>query len=151
MGAFTSTHMPSFSTQLPAETQGFLNGTLDPNDPLTSMMMAGNNNYGGITYNFEQQNSIPYRSANNTVEVTKQNQHQTLPAGLDSTLAPAETDKAQKQATDEEIPGDVGNLNENFFDNAMVNQSGTGTPSLEGENWDSWINDGQWDIPTASQ
>jgi len=122
---------------------------MESNDPLTNMMMSGST-YNNNNYNFGPQQPIPRSS----IEITKQNQHQ-MPTGIDglnATLAPSAFDKAaSKHVLDIDGTAD-GALGENFFESAMAGKDeGLSTPGLDGEGWDTWINDAQWDIPTASQ
>jgi len=172
MGAFGQTAFP-FSTQLPGETQGFLNNTLNPNDPLTSMMMAGSDS--SMLWNFNQNQNFSMAPQDLTSSKMHQQQYvggpQNAPsvAGLNSTLAPPSLMESSKPTrlverinlddevspttadSDDAIFGDDSTDNNLFFDNAMMNKDGT-TPGLNGDSWDSWIHDNSWnDLPAPSQ
>lgn len=177
-GAFGQTNFP-FSMQLPGESQGFLNNTLNPNDPLTNMMMAGSDS--SMLWNFNQNQQFNMSASNmNASKLQEQQyvggpQHAPSVAGLNSTLAPPSSMEQSKPAShvkvdrinlDDEVSptaidsddakfGDDGVDNnvgsDLFFENAMMNKDGT-TPGLNGDSWDSWINDNSWsDVPAPSQ
>lgn len=168
MGAFGHSQFPAFTTQLPAEAQGLLGSTLDPSDPLTNMMMAGSQ--AGNFWNFTGQGVLADAGmGGNPYAAEKAQQQQYAPslAGLNSTLAPAELSRENTKVTSapvekvlvkieectEVVPPEEDDVNNNpdFFENAMTGKDGI-TPGLNGESWDSWINDGSWDVaPTSSQ
>ena len=137
MGAFGHTGFSPFSTALPADTQGLLGSTLDYNDPLTSVMMAGSSNLPGNFYDFNNQ-SLP--------QTTSVGKHQVHPSfdGLNCTLAPSALELSQANDTQ----------NQSFFENAIKDGSKgitpAGTPGVNGESWGNFIDDSAWDIPSAS-
>lgn len=109
------------TTQLPREAQGLMGSTLDPSNPMNSMMMAGSGNLTSSYYNFSQ----PMPTANNTPG------HQIHPTreGLFSTVAPAALD-AQSQE-------------QKFFDDAFAadttNVADTATPAdADSSMWDDF-------------
>lgn len=169
MGAFGHSQFPAFTTQLPAESQGLLGSTLDASDPLTTMMMAGGQ--PGNFWNFTGQGILAPAGIGghsyNAEKLQQQQQYAPSLAGLNSTLAPAELSRENTKITsapvekpstkieDLTLLDDLGdedaNNNPDFFENAMMGKDGV-TPGLNGDSWDSWINDGSWDVaPTSSQ
>ena len=114
----------------------FLGSTLNPNDPLTSMMMAGSNNFPQQYYNF---NNAPLPE---TTSIGKQQVHPSYD-GLNSTLAPSALDLSQGVQDFSQ--------SQSFFDQAIKSGSPVGTPGLNGESWGSFIDTEQWEMPSASQ
>jgi hypothetical protein len=136
LGAFGDNNYCSFSTALPAESQMFLGSTLNPNDPLTSMFMAGAD--PSQFYDFTSQvPQIPQ-----TMNVSKHLQYPSF-NGLNSTLAPSNNQEASLDCS-------------SFFDHAMDSSRNgdfattpTGTPGVNGESWASFIDTDQWDVPSS--
>lgn len=137
---------------------------MDPNDPLSNMMMAGG--VAGNFWDFTSGGVLAKSGLGGMGHEKLQQQQQYAPslAGLNTTLAPAELSnnfsndsksistivKAEDDVIEDEEVGNTLNQ-ELFFENAMLGKDGT-TPGLNGDSWDSWINDGSWDAtPTASQ
>jgi len=126
----------SFSTALPAESQMFLGSTLDFDDPLSSMFMAGADQ--SQIYDFNAQ--LP-----STVEVNKHNTYPTFD-GLNSTLAPS----ANLDNSDDTLQQLAHDSNQSFFDQALGNTP-SGTPGVNGESWGNFIDTEQWNTPSSSQ
>jgi hypothetical protein len=127
-----------YTMSLPPETQMFLGNTLDPNDPLTSMMMAG-------SMNFPSQ--YPYGSYYPNAKP----QHTTSFDGLMGTLAPSSLDVTPfDNYTTSLNPA----LSQNFNFNgapgtpfkAPVTSDG-GAPATEKE-WSTFV-DNDWDQNSA--
>jgi hypothetical protein len=127
-----------FTAQLPANAQGLLGSTLDPNDPLTHMMMAGSGNLPTSFYNFGPQPQAP-----TSMSTGGQQTHPTLD-GLGSTLAPSAFDMLA--GADQSQPS--------FFSDAFTAESsGHATPAVTpGDNvqWGQFMNN-DWDDLQSSQ
>jgi len=134
--AYAKKPYSSFSTALPAESQMFLGSTLDFDDPLSSMFMAGADQ--SQIYDFSAQ--LP--------PTTEANKHQPYPTfdGLNSTLAPS--------IGQDNPDGFTHNLahdsSQSFFDQAIGNTP-SGTPGVNGESWGNFIDTEQWNTPASSQ
>ena len=139
-----------FSTALPAESQMLLGSALDPNDPLTSMMMAGSENMAPSNFF----NSTP-------ASLSKQRNFHPSYDGMSATLAPSALDMSQgmfgtqppttsaslgkpgfQLAFDSTFP-DFTKGQPMFGGPNSSNGSGTVTPGLDG-GWDAFINDNTW-------
>ncbi|KAH8687288.1 hypothetical protein BGZ60DRAFT_425201 [Tricladium varicosporioides] len=135
MGSRNNANYGPLSTALPAESQMLLGSTLDPNDPLTNMMMAGSDYLMGNFYNFDAQ--LP-----GTISIDKQQTHPSFD-GLNSTLAPSALDLSQPTP----------DFN-NFFDDATKpgsnDQTPAGTPGLGGD-WGGLVDYDAWNFSSASQ
>ena len=136
----------AFSMALPPEAQMFLGSTM-PNDPFSSMMMAGSNKLPASAYNFSP--TLP-----DTTEIRKDQQVYPPFSGLNSTLsagvAPSDLDSNQGYQGDQDL-----SQNQSFFDQAInpgsEEATPVGTPRLGGESWSSFIETDRWDAPTSSQ
>lgn len=139
-----------FTTSLPTESQLLLGSVLDPNDPFTSMMMAGSENmmqpyYGSAPSLPKQQNFHPSYD------------------GMSATLAPSALDISSPNTTN--VPpnsavsssslsgtppfslgfadGAPDTKSQNFTRSDSSHGSGSGTPVIDG-GWDAFINDNSW-------
>ena len=141
-----------FTTALPAESQMLLGPALDPNDPLTSMMMAGSD--GLSQPNFFSPVPAP---------LSKQRDFHPSYDGMSATLAPSALDMSPAQgmfgnqppATSASLgkPGfqlafdnglsDFTKGQQMFGGPASSNGSGTVTPGLDGS-WETFINENSW-------
>ena len=137
-----------FSMALPVETQMLLNGALDPNDPMTSALMAGSDNMAS-----------PYHYSSHAY--SKPRSFSSSFGGMSSTLAPSALDMQSRQqdfsqptsinsaAPASAPPTQLGFDNPEFsksqmFSSANSSQgSGTETPVLDA-GWDAFINDNSW-------
>lgn len=139
MGSLNTGYSP-FSMALPADSQMLLASTL-PNDPYTSMMMAGSNNVPGLFYDFT---SNPF---SNLMEVGKGQQMYPSYDGLHSTLAPSALDLNQDGQDGQDYI-----QNQSFY-NQPVNAGGTreatpaGTPGVGDVAWSSFMETDSWDMP----
>jgi len=126
----------SFSTALPAESQMFLGSTLDFDDPLSSMFMAG-----------ADQSQI-YDFGAHLPPTVEANKHQPYPSfdGLNSTLAPS----ASQDNAEDSMQHFAHDTSQSFFDQAIGNTP-SGTPGVNGESWGNFIDTEQWNTPTSSQ
>ena len=138
-----------FSMALPPESQMLLGSALDPNDPLTSMLMAGSENMQEPFYNF------------NVGLAPKQSNLHPSYDGMSATLAPSALDMSPSQTrymnpsltsaesfnTSAYNFGFDGNAVDlkgvNFTRSNSGAQSGTTTPGIDGT-WDTFINDNSW-------
>ena len=140
------------STALPTETQMLLGSALDPNDPLTSMFMAGSEGLPMPNY----YNSTP-------ASLLKQRNFHPSYDGMSATLAPSALDmslgqgmfSSQAPATSTSIGKpqfhlgfegsfpEFGKGQQMFGGPNSSNGSGAATPGLDGT-WDAFINDGSW-------
>ena len=141
-----------FSTALPTESQMLLGSALDPNDPLTSMMMAGSDGMPQPNY----LNPAP-------PSLSKQRNFHPSYDGMSATLAPSALDMspasgmfgAQPPTTSASLgkPGFQLAFDNGFPDYSKgqgmfggptsSNGSGTATPGLDGT-WEAFINDNSW-------
>lgn len=139
-----------FSTALPTESQMLLGSALDPNDPLTSMMMAGSENMAHPNF----YNSTP-------ASLSKQRNFHPSYDGMSATLAPSALDMSQGMVGTQPPTTSTSLGNPGFqlaFDSTFPdftkgqpmfggpnssNGSGTVTPGLDG-GWDAFINDNPW-------
>ena len=130
-----------FSTALPMESQMFLGSALDPNDPMTSMLMAGSEN-------MPQYNPL---SANDALSPNKSRHLHPSFDGLSSTLAPSALDKYPHDS----VAQDDGSLSFDVFHASTISndhkfgmagqrssnyRSGTVSPSLEND-WSAFIDE----------
>lgn len=136
MGSYNNTNYGPLSTALPAESQMLLGSTLDLNDPLTNMMMAGSDNLTGNFYNFDAQ--LP-----STIPIGKQGTYPGFDS-LNSTLAPSALDLSQPAP----------DFYNSFFDDAIKSgsngQTPAGTPGL-GSDWGGLVDYDAWNVPSGSQ
>ena len=149
-----------FTMQLPLNAQMFLAATM-PNDPFSSLMMAGSNNLPTPTYNFTPNTILPGGNGSGMTELGKGSLQQPYPPttlGLDSTLgtgvAPSDLDLNRGFLGG---GGEYGH-SQSLFEQAIGGYSEedatppAGTPGLGGELWSSFIETDQWDAaPSASQ
>ncbi|MCJ1296132.1 hypothetical protein MMC34_007697 [Xylographa carneopallida] len=143
-----------FSMSLPPESQMLLGSTLDPNDPLTTMFMAGSESfpqpYFNSTFNL-----------NTTNVLSKQSNFHPSYDGMSATLAPSAlhmsplstTYNEPAPASSESVstapysfcldgnPGDYKGLG--FLQCGSGAASGTVTPGID-SNWDAFIDDNSW-------
>lgn len=139
-----------FTASLPTESQMLLGSVLDPNDPLTSMLMAGSENMMQSYYGSSP--SLP----------KQQNFHPSYD-GMSATLAPSALDISSHQViglppnsavSSSSLSGtppfslgfadglpDV--KSQNFTRSSSSHGSGTVTPGIDG-GWDAFINDNSW-------
>jgi hypothetical protein len=138
MNAFNN-NFGTFSTvpPLPAESQAFLGSAFPPNDPYTSMMMAGGNGLLGNSYNFSTSQPFAQNPSDG-----KQQTHPSFD-GLTSTLAPSALDLNQG----------VQNFtqNTNYYHDAMKASSNSDTPGGTPGYWDEFIQSDQWGDQPSSQ
>ena len=140
-----------FTTSLPMESQMLLGSALDPNDPFTSMLMAGSESMPQ-QYDFHPASSQKPRSFNQTFE------------GMSATLAPSALDMSPRHQTYHQptatfsahpVPtpsflsaydGALPDFSKGqaFMGGASSNGSGTATPGGIDGGWDSFINDTSW-------
>ena len=146
-------NMSPFTTSLPTESQMLLGSALDPNDPFTSMLMAGSENLPQ-PYNY---NSTP------SVLQKPRSFHQSYD-GMSATLAPSALDMSPRQQAYKlpiSSPSVAPAPTPNFqlgFESAMPDfskghmfngghsstASGTATPAGIDGSWDAFINDTSW-------
>lgn len=128
-----------------------LGSTLDPNDPLTSMFMAGSEALVQPYYNF-----------NPSASMSKQRNFHPSYDGMSATLAPSALDMSPEQlnyhnlssASSDSLTTPAYNFN---FDGALgdlkagsltrsssTHGSGGATPAIEG-GWDAFINGNSWE------
>ena len=138
-------NMSPFTTSLPMESQMLLGGALDPNDPMTPMLMAGSENMPQ-PYNY-----------NSTSSLHKPRAFSQSYDGMSATLAPSALDMSPRhqnynQPSSTSLSSALGNLPA-FYDTSLTdfskNQlfpgsnssggSGTVTPGLDG-GFDAFIN-----------
>ena len=131
-----------FSTALPAETQMLLGGALDPNDPMTAMLMAGSENFP--QWNYNQPSSTKPRSFHPSFD------------GMSATLAPSALDMSPGHQQYSTAPSGGAAPSLGRFDDSMndlsksqmysgnsCTASGTATPGADA-GWDAFINDSSW-------
>ena len=140
------------STSLPMESQMLLGSALDPNDPFTSMLMAGSENMPQH-YNFAPTSfSQKPRSFNQTFE------------GMSATLAPSALDMSPRHQTYHQPAAPMSappasgpafwsafegaipefSKSQTFMSNGSSNGSGTATPGAIEGGWDSFIDANSW-------
>jgi len=141
-----------FTTALPTESQMLLGSALDPNDPLTSMFMAGSEN-------------MPMPNYYNTTPASLMKQRNFHPSydGMSATLAPSALDMSPAQGMFGNPPAttsvsmgkpgfqlpydgsfpDFTKGQQMFGGGTSSNGSGAATPGLDGT-WDAFINDNTW-------
>lgn len=140
-----------FTTSLPMESQLLLGPALDPNDPLTSMLMAGNDGLMPSYFNFGP-----------TASMSKQRNYHPSYDGLSATLAPSALDISPDQfsynnpsSTSSEslatpafnfnFDGALGDLKAaNLTRSSSTQGSGGATPAIDG-GWDAFINGNSWE------
>ena len=141
-----------FTTSLPMESQMLLGSALDPNDPFTSMLMAGSEHVPQ-PYNFNT--PLPQqkpRSFNPAYE------------GMSATLAPSALDMSPRHQTYQQPVATMSaapastpaflsaydgamtefSKNRTFMAGTSSNGSGAATPGGIDGGWDSFINDTSW-------
>jgi len=144
MGAFSNDFGGVFSSALPINSQMFLGNTLDMSDPMSSMLMAGSQNFPQFNFN----SSLPLAQDMN---LNKAGGPQVYPTseGLNSTLSAAEVVDPRDLTMSPEYAGQM-----SFFDASFgesTGQSLSSTPNAV-DNWSSFINDDSWDnFPSGSQ
>ncbi|MCJ1390886.1 hypothetical protein MMC18_003747 [Xylographa bjoerkii] len=143
-----------FTMSLPPESQMLLGSTLDPNDPLTSMLMAGSENFAQPYFN----NTF---NLNSTNVLSKQSNFHPSYDGMSATLAPSAlhmsplptTFNEPASASSEPTPTSAYNfgLDSNlgdykgtgFLQCSSGAASGTVTPGVD-STWDAYIDDNLW-------
>lgn len=146
-------NMSPFTTTLPAEAQMLLGSTLDPNDPFTSMLMAGSENL-----------PQPYNHNTSATTLQKPRSFNQSYDGMSATLAPSALDMspnhqiyAQPHTTISASPASTpayqlpyeGSFldlpkGQMYAGGTSASGSGTVTPAgIEG-GWDAFINDTSW-------
>ena len=145
-----------FSMSLPAESQMLLGNTLDPNDPLTSMFMAGSENFAQPFFTYNSFNSL----GSSNMVLKDPNFHPSYD-GMSATLAPSALDMSPlHRELNEPVSGTTESTNITSFNpnyDAVFGDykgvgfvhpgssagSGTVTPGVDGS-WDAFINDNSW-------
>lgn len=140
-----------FTTSLPMESQMLLGPTLDPNDPLTSMLMAGSDASMPSYYNF-----------GHTAPMSKPRNYHPSYDGMSATLAPSALDMSPDQlsyshpsstsgeslatpAFNFNFEGALGDLKAaNLTRSNSTQGSGGATPAIDG-GWDAFINGNSWE------
>lgn len=141
-----------FTTSLPMESQMLLGSALDPNDPFTSMLMAGSENMPH-PYNFNASSSqqkprnlsqacegMSATLAPSALDMSPRHQNYHSPAASMS-VAPASI-PAFSSVYDGAIP-DFSKA-QMFMGGTSSSGSGTATPGAIDGGWDSFINDTNW-------
>ena len=139
---------------LPPESQMLLGSTLDPNDPLTSMLMAGSDNFAQPYFNSNF-------SLNTTNMLSKQGNFHPSYDGMSATLAPSalhmsplSTNYSEPSSTLSEsapplsynfaLDGNLGDYKGvGFMQSGSGAASGTATPGID-STWDAFIDDNSW-------
>jgi len=140
-----------FTTSLPMESQMLLGPTLDPNDPLAAMLMAGSDAMMPPYYNFGP-----------TASISKQRNYHPSYDGMSATLAPSALDMSPDHlgymapsTTSSEslatptfnfnLDGGLGDLKAaNLTRSNSTQGSGGVTPAMDG-GWDAFINGNSWE------
>lgn len=140
-----------FTTSLPMESQMLLGPSLDPNDPLTSMLMAGSDALMPQYYNFGP-----------TASISKQRHYHPSYDGMSATLAPSALDMSPDQlsytapssTSSESLATPAFNFNfegalgdfkaANLTRSSSTQGSGGATPAIDGS-WDAFINGNSWE------
>ncbi|MCJ1399299.1 hypothetical protein MMC11_002501 [Xylographa trunciseda] len=143
-----------FTMSLPPESQMLLGSTLDPNDPLTSMFMAGSENFAQPYFN----NNF---NLNATNVLSKQSNFHPSYDGMSATLAPSALHMSPLSATYNEptstssesgptstysfgLDGSLGDYKGvGFMQGGSGAASGTVTPGID-SSWDAFIDDNSW-------
>ena len=124
-----------------------LGATLDPNDPLTSMLMAGSENLPQPYFNFNPQHATPkYHPSYDGMSATL------APSALD--MSPSHTsytDPSSATNTSVSTPSFNYGLDSSLGDfkgisygtSSSAHGSGSVTPGADG-GWDAFINDSPW-------
>ncbi|MCJ1432613.1 hypothetical protein MMC27_001970 [Xylographa pallens] len=143
-----------FTMSLPPESQMLLGSTLDPNDPLTTMFMAGSESFPQPYFN----NNF---NLNSTNVLSKQSNFHPSYDGMSATLAPSALHMSPLPTTYNEPasassesaptsaysfcldgnPGDYKGIS--FLQSGSGAASGTVTPGID-SNWDAFIDDNSW-------
>ncbi|MCJ1285728.1 hypothetical protein MMC26_005069 [Xylographa opegraphella] len=143
-----------FTMSLPPESQMLLGSTLDPNDPLTTMFMAGSESFPQPYFN----NNF---NLNSTNVLSKQSNFHPSYDGMSATLAPsalhmsplpttfnepasAASESASTSAYGFCLDGNPGEYKGiGFLQCGSGGASGTVTPGID-SNWDAFIDDNSW-------
>ena len=130
-----------FSTSLPPESQMLLGSSLDPNDPLTSIFMAGSEN-------------LPQPYNYNMPSPQKQQSFRQGHGGMSATLAPSALDMSPSAMPNPPpapaFPGYDGSMpdfakGQLFPGYSSLGGSGNVTPGGIDSGWDAFINDSSWE------
>jgi len=144
-----------FGTSLPPESQMLLGSTLNPNDPLTSMLMAGSEIFPQPYFNYNDLNNL------NSSNFLKGSNFHPSYDGMSATLAPSALDINLSRVSYPEAtsgtaestpvpsfnhafdgnPGDYKGVS--FMHPGSSGGSGTVTPGIDGS-WDAYIDDNSW-------
>lgn len=122
-----------FTAQLPSNAQGLLGSALNPNDPYTSMLMAGSGNLVSSFYNFDASQQQTFQN------VGGQQTHATLD-GLGTTLAQSAYEMQspgfeQQSGLDHQTQ----TQDQTFFNEAFTGfKSGDATPAATPEDSNTW-------------
>ncbi|KAI9797871.1 MAG: hypothetical protein M1833_005071 [Piccolia ochrophora] len=144
-----------FSMSLPPESQMLLGGTLDPHDPLTSMLMAGSNMLPQANFNpnqtfpKEEEAEAPYNGMNTTLALS----------ALEMTPNPADqgnalgTDASSGRPAGGFCYGEYG-LAASFKPPTLTRANstqgdGSSNASGTGVDWGNFIDDASWEPNTA--
>lgn len=158
-------NMGPFTTSLPPESQQLLQGALDPNDPMTAVLMAGSQNYMSDPYYAWENMSNMSKPGHSTTSI-----HPSY-NGLSATLAPAALNNsndamsattATSGVDHDDTSAPSAGLDFNFSQESHFKGVGRySTPGLARENstqglpsgqvtpagegfWDSFVQDGGW-------
>lgn len=136
-------YSPFTTTSLPTETQMMIGPGygLDPNDPLTSMFMAGSESFPQPFYN---SNQLQFHKARNAHPSYDAMSATLSPSALDMTphddsLTPASVSFPNNLDVVNEFQKDL-----TFTRSNSSHGSGTGTPSLSNQDWNNFINQDSW-------
>lgn len=137
-----------FTTALPAESQSLLGGTLDPNNPMTSMFMAGSEIQPQYTFN----PSLPF-THEKTINMGKKADPLSQPIfeGLNSTLIRSQLVVPRSLNVKDEQDQQFDALT-SFFDMTSGDTSDNANDTPGGNSgWDLFMENDKWDIPSGSQ
>lgn len=147
-----SSNPSPFTTSLPMESQMLLGSALDPNDPMTAMLMSGSENmpqpfaYSSYpTFHKPRSFTQPYDGMSATLapsalDMSPRHQAYSQP-GYSTSMAPAPT-PAFQQAFAGAMPEFP--KTQLHTGGASSNDSGSITPSGIDGGWDTFINDNSW-------
>ncbi|KAI9748026.1 MAG: hypothetical protein M4579_007331 [Chaenotheca gracillima] len=160
MNGFQNDFSP-FTTSLPHESQLMLAPALDPNDPLTSLLMQGYN-YGGDNSGDSNGNNYQKPGFNNGSNNNNNSGMHPSYDGMNSTLAPSALDASgqNKIKNEESDPTSLQAMNFNMdsgngqFKPANLSRtqsthgSGSAGTPMYGDDWNAFIDD-SWDQTAA--
>jgi hypothetical protein len=143
MGGFANNFLP-FSSALPAESQQLLGDTLDPDNPMTSMLMSGSE----LLPNYNYSTAVAQTSITSGGKLGGPQMYPTMD-GLNSTLGSMHDDSFLNGQNNE---GQGFDGHQSFFEAGLSHSHGgttSGTPVDDNTGWDLFMNDEV--IPTGSQ